>query len=350
MPRPPQTPSKLDEAALELLMKRQKGVVSRRQILGLKGRQADIRRRVRRREWAVVHPGVYVDHTGPITQEQREWAAVLFYWPSATHRNSALRLYGVRRDRPGRTPSTTVQVVVDASRTVTRLPGVEVERVRNARSWLDGYRYPPRVKIEFALLKVAGDRDLEDAVAVLADACAQGKTDPDRLVEALRKLVRLPQRQALLEILGDVAAGAHSVLERRYLRDVELAHRLPSGERQVREASGDKRVRRDVKYAEQRTLVELDGQFGHRDAEDRWADLDRDLAAAVTASTTVRLGWAQVLLPCRVAVALATILRARGWSGNPIPCGPDCPIGDRVDLVSPADPESTQSSTPRVTP
>ena len=230
MPRPPQTPSKLDEVALELLMKRQKGVVGRRQVLGLKGRHADIRRRVRRREWAVVHPGVYVDHTGPITQEQREWAAVLFYWPSATHRDSALRLYGVRRDRPGRTPEH--DGPGRGGRLANRHPTARSGRSNacaNARSWLDGYRYPPRVKIEFALLKVASDRDLEGAVAVLADACAQEKTDPDRLVEALKKLARLPQRQALLEILGDVASGAHSVLERRYLRDVELAHRLPTG-------------------------------------------------------------------------------------------------------------------------
>lgn len=112
----------------------------------------------------------------------------------------------------------------------------------------------------------------------------------------------------------------------------------------MREQSGEKRVRRDVKYAAERTLVELDGQFGHRDAEDRWADLDRDIAAAVSASVTVRLGWAQVLLPCRVAVSLATILRSRGWSGRPVACGPGCLLGDRVDLVSPADTESTRSS------
>lgn len=328
MPRPPQTPSKLDEEALATLLKLQSGVVSRRQVLELHGRHADIRRRVRRREWAVVHPGVYVEHTGPLTLEQREWAAVLYYWPAAAHRDTALRLFGLRRDRFRRAADAPVHVAIDDSRTLMELPGVKVERVRDVRRWLDGYRYPPRVKVEFALLKVASDRDLEGAVAVLADACAQGKTDPARLVAMLQELTRLPQRAALLEILADVASGAHSVLERRFLRDVERAHGLPRGERQVSEQSGERRVRRDVKYAAQRTLVELDGQFGHRDAEDHWADLDRDLAAAVAATITVRLGWAQVLLPCRVAAALATILHARGWSGRPVPCRPGCPVGD----------------------
>lgn len=344
MARPPRTPSRLDEDSLAKLMARQKGVVSRRQVLEHHGRHADIRRRVRRREWAVVHPGVYVDHTGPLTQAQREWAAVLLHWPAAVHRDSALELYRVRRDRPTTSPSPTVQVMIDASRTVTRVPGVEVERVHNARSWLSQHRWPPRSTLEFALLKVAGERDLEGAVAVLADACAQHRTDPLRLVAVLERLTRLHQRQALLAILVDVASGAHSVLERRYLRDVELAHGLPPGERQVREVSTDTRVRRDVKYAAQRVLVELDGQFGHRDSEDRWADLDRDLAAAVAAMVTIRLGWAQVLLPCRSAAALAAILRARGWSGTATPCRPSCPVDNRVDLVSPADTGSTRST------
>lgn len=100
---------------------------------------------------------------------------------------------------------------------------------------------------------------------------------------------------------------------------------------EVREISSDKRVRRDVSYPAQRTLVELDGQFGHRDAEDRWADLDRDLAAAVRASITIRLGWAHVLSPCRVAEALAVVSGSSrvvgpthalwGWMFPHRPCG-----------------------------
>ncbi|PUA81924.1 hypothetical protein [Nocardioides currus] len=330
MPRPPRTESTLDEVTLARLMARQCGVVSRRQVLWAGGRHDDIRRRVRRREWAVIHPGVYVDHTGPLTREQREWAAVLYYWPAALHRESALTLYGVRHDRSRRAPEAAVQVLVDASRTFTPMTGVEVERVREWRTWLSPYRFPPRVKLEFALLKVASSRDLEGAIAVLADACAQKRTDPEQLAATLTRLNRLPQRSALLEILEDAASGAHSVLERRYLRDVERAHGLPRGTRQVVEQAGAKRVRRDVKYAPQATLVELDGQFGHRDAEDRWADLDRDLAAAMADSITVRLGWAQVLAPCRVAAALAHILTARGLTQRPTPCGPGCEVADDV--------------------
>jgi hypothetical protein len=84
---------------------------------------------------------------------------------------------------------------------------------------------------------------------------------------------------------------------------------------------------RDVVYVDEQVLIELDGRFGHTDARDRWADLDRDLAAAVQAAITIRLGWAQVLSPCRVGAAVAEILQSRGWDGSAYPCRRGCPVG-----------------------
>jgi hypothetical protein len=127
-------------------------------------------------------------------------------------------------------------------------------------------------------------------------------------------------------VLADVATGAYSALERRYLRDVERPHGLPTGHRQRRVSTGRAVAYRDVEYVGLDTVVELDGRLGHEAATDRWADLDRDLDAAVDRRLTVRFGWRQVLQPCRVAAAVATLLRARGWAGDPIPCGPTCPV------------------------
>jgi len=140
-----------------------------------------------------------------------------------------------------------------------------------------------------------------------------------------------------------VASGVHSVLEHRYLARVERPHGLPVGERQVRVVTDSGVVFRDVRYTGQRTLVELDGRFGHTDTDDRWHDLDRDLAAALAGELTVRLGWGQVLQPCRVAVALAGILRSRGWDGSPGVCSAGCPV-DRVGLMSPGDTDPTRSA------
>lgn len=75
---------------MHLLRFVQEGVVSRRQLHRLDYRPHDIERMLRRRELARVHPGVYVDHTGPPSWEQRAWAAVLVHEPAALTRRSAL--------------------------------------------------------------------------------------------------------------------------------------------------------------------------------------------------------------------------------------------------------------------
>src|SRR5262245_46437779 len=95
-PAPGRSP---DHARLDELLARQDGVVARRQAVECGLTVNDIRRRVRRREWAPAgHPAVYVEHTGPLTWRQRAWAAVLYAWPSALAGDSALRA----ADGPGR--------------------------------------------------------------------------------------------------------------------------------------------------------------------------------------------------------------------------------------------------------
>lgn len=333
------SPRTLDEVALARLLRGQDGVVSRQQVLELGGRAADIRRKRRRREWAIVHDGVYVQHTGPITSRQRRWAALLACWPAVLHRGSALDAHGFSRDRRptgGREP---IRVAVDASRKVVPPSGVHVERVRGLASWTMAQRRPPRVTVDFAALKEAADCTESEAIALLADVCRQGLTTAARLRKALVHLTRLPGRSAMLAVLHDVESGTYSLLEHRYLELVERAHGLPSGQRQRREVAADRVVFRDVRYAQQRALVELDGRFGHSDTDDRWDDLDRDLAAAVSGSVTVRLGWRQVLEPCRVAAAISEILASRGWAGSPFPCSPDCPLTDRGSVRSADDPD-----------
>ncbi|MDP3891593.1 type IV toxin-antitoxin system AbiEi family antitoxin domain-containing protein [Nocardioides sp.] len=83
----------MDHVAVGRLLRSQAGVVARRQVLECGGTDNDIERLVRRREWARVHTGVYVDHTGPLSWEQRAWAAVLAHWPAALAGAAALRAH-----------------------------------------------------------------------------------------------------------------------------------------------------------------------------------------------------------------------------------------------------------------
>lgn len=192
---------------------------------------------------------------------------------------------------------------------------------------------PPRLRVEPAALLTASREATQDAaVAVLAEAVRGGRTTAPRLVSALDAFPRLPRRALLREVLVDVGAGAQSPLEWRYLRHVERAHGLPTGERQVTEATQVvddevvQVVRRDVRYRDHETVVELDGVLGHAATLDRWADLGRDLVAALHGSVTLRPGWQQVLEPCRLAVVVGAVLGARGWRGSPTPCGEDCAV------------------------
>ena len=304
------------------LLVHQCGVISRRQTLATGADDVLIARKVRRREWARVHPGVYVDHTGPLTWEQRAWAAVLYAHPAALAGRSALQAHRVRGHQ-----SAEIHLAISHERKVRLRPGVRIERLADFDAAVQANLEPPRVRVEHALVRVASSAPSDDAaVGVLADGCQSRRTTAARLADELRATPSLPRRGLLLAIVDDVASGAFSVLERRFLRQVERAHGLPRGQRQRPDSSGPRATQRDVEYVEQALLVELDGRLGHEWAADRWDDLDRDLAAATTGRLTLRAGWGQVLQPCRLAKMLALVLAARGWSGSPRPCGPGCVI------------------------
>jgi hypothetical protein len=322
MPR--RAPSSLDPDALARLLQEQAGVVARRQLVEVGASRADVRRLLSRGDLTDVHPRVYVHHTGAPTREQREWAAVLACGPAALHRESALDAHGMTRDRTVSTGRHQIHLLVGQQRRITPPAGVTIERVADHEAWIQANRRPPRVVFDYALLKAAADRDEAGAIALLSDAVHQGMTTPRRLADLVGRLPRLRRRGLLAEVLGDVAAGTRSVLEQRYLHEVERAHGLPRSERQVRQDTRTGVVHRDVRHRPERVLVELDGAFGHRDSVDRWEDLQRDLDAAVADHVTLRPGWAQVLEPCRLAGLVGEVLQRRGWTGAPRRCGPDC--------------------------
>ena len=319
----------MDVAGIAALMAEQDGVISRRQVLALGGSDNDIERLVRRREWARVHSGTYVDHTGPPSRRQLDWAALLHHWPAALDGVSALRWSGVRIADAAQGAGA-VELVVPNTRAVVPAGGVTARRVQDFDRIAHTGLTPPRVRVEYAVLQVAARARTEDgAVAVIADACQTRRTTPMRLFDALVAEPRLRHRRLLLTILEDVACGAYSALERRYLVRVERPHGLPTGQRQRRVSLGKSVAYRDVEYLGLSTVMELDGRLGHEAAGDRWRDLDRDVDAAVGGVLTLRAGWGQSLQPCRLAGSVGAVLGARGWTGVAEPCGPACTVPER---------------------
>jgi very-short-patch-repair endonuclease len=165
---------------------------------------------------------------------------------------------------------------------------------------------------------------LDEAFSWLARACSRRLTTPALLHIAMTARPKLRWRTELTGALADVRSGAHSALEWRYLRDVELRHGLPRAVRQPMSQAGNRTRYLDNKYPEFGLVVELDGRAAHP-VEKRWQDIHRDNVNAAAGMVTLRYSWADVTTdPCRVANEVAAVLRRQGWTGHLRPCGPAC--------------------------
>ena len=312
--------------AVSDLLARQDGVVARGQLLAAEVTQARIDTLLRRRALVVVHPGVYLTHTGTPTWAQRSWAAVLYAGRSGLYLESALH-------RPGRdsAPSGPIDVAVDWSRRVAPQAGVRVHRVRGLESKVQWNLSPPRVRLEVAAVEVA-HRAPDDLAAISALAAVVGsrRTVAGRLRTEIEERGRLRRRRLLTDLLVDLERGTHSVLEHGYLVRVR-PHGLPEPtSRQAAVAVATGTEYRDVAQADLELSVELDGRL-HDAMDARDADADRDLDDLARGWVTPRIRYRQVFAsPCRTAARLADLFAIRGWGGTPRPCGdPHCEVGER---------------------
>ena len=169
-------------------------------------------------------------------------------------------------------------------------------------------------------------RDLDNAVGWVTTALGRRLTTQDRLRAAMEARSRIRRRKQLAELLGPDGAGIHSVLEYRYVHNVERPHGLVGAHRQARARRDGQNVYRDQLYADYGIAIELDGRAAHP-GDTRWKDIHRDNAAAAAGITTLRYGWLEVTTtPCQVAAEVAEVLGARGYTAAR-PCSADCPVG-----------------------
>lgn len=325
MPRPQRQAPPYEPTAVLALVRRQSGVVSRRQLASLGVTPADLRRLVRRKALFRLSPGVFIDHNGAISPLQRVWWACLHYGRASVADISALEL---ARDASGARLSLPIHIAIASGRSLEPLHQVSLHQVRRLESVIGWNAHPPRMRPEIAALRAASVAEgTNDVVSVLADAVNWRVTTAARLREALDELPTLRQRALLREVVDDLAAGACSVLERGYLHRVENAHGLPTGLRQSPRRTPEGREFRDVGYEEFGLIVELDGRAFHSGKQAWDTDLDRDLDELVSSRSTARLGWRQVFATeCRTAGKVGALLQRGGWQGAPRPCGPGCAL------------------------
>jgi len=230
----PRTPA-FDREALAALLGKQHGIVSREQALGCGMSRPVVRYRCREAgPWRMLLPGVYLSHTGPATDEQRDMAALLYAGPrSALTGPAALRRHGARAPR-----TDAVDVLVPQA---TRRQDTGFARLHRTA------RLPRLVCVAGEISYVMAPRAVADAVrgmtdigevrAVVADSVQRGICPVPRLAEELaagpvRGSARL--RAALAEVADGIRSSAEadlrSLIKRAGLPVPMFNPRLSAGE------------------------------------------------------------------------------------------------------------------------
>jgi very-short-patch-repair endonuclease len=224
-------------------------------------------------------------------------------------------------------PAEMIQVTVPSTRRIST-PGIIIRISGRAEQARQPSREPPRTTVEETVLDLTQlSRTFDDVCGWITRACARRLTTEERLRAAMASRKKMRWRAALDDILAAAGDGIHSVLEYRYLRDVERAHGLPRSRHQVRVVIDGRPAYRDAYYEQYQVAVELDGKMAHPD-EERWRDSQRDVKAHARGIVTCRYGWRDVYShPCETAALLARILTQRGWKGTAVPCSSSCPVG-----------------------
>lgn len=285
------------------LLNAQGGVITRTQALGIGVTEARIDRLLSAGHWRRVHPGIY-SAFGPPAGVARAWVGVLAGGAGACVGGwGAAHLLGLVPTCPDRVEIWSERQLRDRGFLVFR------------RGHRPSTGSPPRARAAATIVDLAAEINEDRLVTLLAEAAFKRITTPDDVLAELAGRGRHPARKLLRTLLGDVANGVMSPLERRYLIHVERAHGLPEG---VRQALVGAPV--DVAYPGYQVVIELDGAQWHAGARSR-RDADRDHLRAASGVITLRFTWADVVTrPCEVAVQVVAVLRGRGWTGEAHRC------------------------------
>jgi hypothetical protein len=304
------------------ILQRQHGVISWRQARRHLTASA-IGHRVKVGRWQRVHNGVYVTHTGPMTERQHWWIASLAVGrgrPALLAGATALRVLGLRL--PGTSDHEAALHVILPARMTDKDPpwNVVVHRSRyltHADACLTG---PVPCTNRGRSLIDAAQWALTDtaAVTIIAAAFQQRIVAFGEVEALLRARRRLRRRKIIAAAVADAGGGSESAYEVEFLRLCRRAG-LPEPSRQVRRADRDGRRRyRDVFFEPWHIQVEIDGAQ-HMEVRGWYADMRAGNEIAISGVRLLRFpGWAIRHRPEEVVADVRAALRAAGWrNGQP---------------------------------
>jgi very-short-patch-repair endonuclease len=294
------------------LVRRQHGVVARRQLVSLGMSNQAIKRRVDNGRLHRVERGIYAVGRPELSQKGRWLAAVLGCGSGAalSHR-SAAALWGIVA-----APAGDIEISVPYA-SPRRRPGVRVYRRPKLRpSDLTVRDEIPVTKPIRTLIDLAGRLDRDGLERAINEADRLGRTDPEALFAALDDYPGQRGVGSLRELLGNRTFRlTDSELERRFLSLVEAAGlRLPvTGKR----LNGFKV---DFFWPDLALVVETDGLTYHRTPAQQARDRLRDQAHTMAGLTHLRFTHSQVRFdPDHVLEVLGATTRRLGAEPRPRP-------------------------------
>ena len=285
-----------------------------------------------------MHPGVYVDHTGPLTwQPAGLGGGAVLVAGRAEPRVGAAGGRGAGPPGPGRVRDPRGRRPVPPrgrARGRAAAPhGAAAERVR----WNLG---PPRVRYEDAVLDVALDADDR--------TWRRSRCWPTRAARGARPraAARPWPRTAPRAATGTWLAGCWPTSQRAPARcwstatstRVERPHGLPRGRAAGQPPARGSKVYRDVDYARSAWSSSSTVACSTSRRRQRDRDMERDLDAAIEGRETVRLSYGQVFdRPCSTARKVAAVLPAPRVAG-PDPSVPGLRRSVRAGVLATSSP------------
>jgi hypothetical protein len=269
------------------------------------------------RRWQTLNESVMVAHNGPLTDRQRQWAAVLSAQaPVAVCGLTALANWGLRG-----WADEAVHVVVRRGARMLPVKGVTTvvheSRRFHAHDVVD--RRPPCTSLERSVVDAAAwSPSAWTAFRIVIAAVQQRLTTADRLLETLAAAGQVRHCRQLRHLLADVSGGAEALSEVAFLRWCRR-HALPRPMLQVRTDTAGRRRYLDAEFRRRDggTLwVEVDGGV-HLTLDTRWEDAVKDNDAWLAGRRSLRLISAAIyaddvraLRQVRQALGLPTLVSA----------------------------------------
>jgi hypothetical protein len=262
----------------------QKGVLTRAQALQLMSRH-QLYGLVRSGRWQNPARGVFVNHNGPLTAEQRDWVALLAGPPGSVLGGlTALAHDGFDAFRH----DDDLPVVVAP---MGACPCEYADMDMHWSTYLDTrdvhpLRLPPRTRPARSVVDAASwERDDRRARAIVLAAAQQGVVATRQLREALTRRGACRHRALIVESYLDAAGGIQSLPERDFDR-IRVELRLPAPDRQVAVRRRDGKYYLDVRWTVFGLACEIHG-IPHMRVESWDDDLLRQNEISIRGDSTL---------------------------------------------------------------